>query len=102
MFIIVEGGKINRKTVAGLDCHITVPWYFDVNQAHAEVSILEKLIAEEFQQSLEMFVHTDGCVPPGSCGVCPLQNCEVRKASFERRLEWTLENVTLNQKHGVG
>lgn len=143
LFIIIEGGKIIRKTVAGLtdeadaellkhlievlnqqkhdswidlhnlriikygpilhlDCHITVPWYFNVNQAHEEVSALEQLIAKEFQQSLEMFVHTDGCVPASSCRVCPLLDCQVRKAAFEERLEWTLENVTLNQKHGVG
>jgi len=143
VFIIVEGGKIIRKTVAGLtdeadaellqrlivafnqqkreawidlhnlrvikygpilhlDCHITVPWYFNVNQAHEEVSALESLIAAEFQQSLEMFVHTDGCVPPNSCRVCPLEHCTERKAPFEGRLEWTLENVTLNQKHGMG
>ncbi|MDO8368740.1 MAG: cation diffusion facilitator family transporter [Saprospiraceae bacterium] len=142
IFIIVEGGKIVRKTVAGLtdeadaellkrliealnqqkreawidlhnlrvikygpilhlDCHITVPWYFNVNQAHAEVGALENLIAEEFQQSLEMFVHTDGCVPPNSCRVCPLLDCKVRQSAFEGRLEWTLENVTLNQKHGM-
>ncbi|MBP6809961.1 MAG: cation transporter [Saprospiraceae bacterium] len=142
LFIIVEGGKIIRKTIAGLtdeadaellkrlivalnqqkrdnwidlhnlrvikygsvlhlDCHITVPWYFNVNQAHTEVDSLDLLIAKEFDQSLELFVHTDGCVPPGSCRVCPIQNCEVRKAPFEGRLEWTLENVTLNQKHGM-
>ncbi|MFN0174128.1 MAG: cation diffusion facilitator family transporter [Saprospiraceae bacterium] len=141
VFIIVEGGKIIRKTIAGLtdeadaellrrliialnqhkrdnwidlhnlrvikygsvlhlDCHITVPWYFNVNQAHAELDALDQLITKEFEQSLELFVHTDGCVPPGSCRVCPLQDCEVRKAAFEGRLEWTFENVTLNQKHG--
>jgi len=143
LFIIVEGGKIIRKTIAGLtdeadaellkrlivalnqqkrdnwidlhnlrvikygsvlhlDCHITVPWYFNVNQAHTEVDALDLLIAKEFEQSLELFVHTDGCVPPGSCRVCPIKDCEVRKAPFEGRLEWTLENVTLNQKHGMG
>ncbi len=141
LFIIVQGGKIIRQTVAGLtdeadaellkrlinvlnqqkrpawidlhnlrvikygailhlDCHITVPWYYNVNQAHAEIDALENLIGTEFEQSLELFAHTDGCVPPVSCRVCPLQDCEVRKSPFEERLEWTLENVTLNQKHG--
>lgn len=142
VFIIVEGGKIIRKTVAGLtdeadaallkrlivalnlqkrdawidlhnlrvikygsvlhlDAHITVPWYYNVNEAHDEIEALDRLIVREFEQSLEMFVHTDGCVPPSSCRVCPLLECPVRKASFEGRLEWTLENVTLNAKHGL-
>lgn len=142
IFIIVEGSKIVRQTIAGitdeadmellknlisvanqnkkdtwidlhnlraikygsvlhLDCHLTVPWYFNVNQAHAEVDALNKLIEEHFPQSVEMFVHTDGCVPPASCRVCPIENCEVRKAAFEERLEWTFENVTSNKKHGL-
>jgi len=142
VFIIVEGSKIIRQTIAGitdeadmellkslievlnqnkrtawidlhnlraikygsvlhLDCHLTVPWYLNVNQAHAEVDALDKLIAERFPHSLEMFVHTDGCIPPSSCRVCPLTDCEVRKAPFEGRLEWTFENITHNKKHGV-
>jgi len=142
VFIIVEGSKIIRQTIAGitdeadmellkslievlnqnkrtawidlhnlraikygsvlhLDCHLTVPWYLNVNQAHAEVDALDKLIAERFPHSLEMFVHTDGCIPPSSCRVCPLTDCEVRKAPFEGRLEWTFENITPNKKHGV-
>ncbi len=91
---------IKYGSVLHLDCHMTVPWYFNVNQAHAEVDALERLVVREFEQSLEMFVHTDGCVPPGSCRVCPMFDCPVRKAAFEGRLDWTFENVTSNEKHG--
>lgn len=91
---------IKYGSVLHLDCHMTVPWYFNVNEAHAEIDALDRLIAQEFEQSLEMFVHTDGCIPPNSCRVCPLKDCPERKADFERRLEWTLENVTTNKKHG--
>lgn len=138
--IIIQGGSIIRKTIAGLtdeadeallkqlievlnqqkhdswidlhnlriikygsvlhlDCHITLPWYFNVNEAHKEVEDLEEKIKGEFDQALEMFVHTDGCMPPLSCRVCPIMDCKVRKAAFEERLVWTLENVTNNQKH---
>ncbi len=93
---------IKYGSVLHLDCHLTVPWYFNVNQAHAEIDALNELIGQHFPQSLEMFVHTDGCVPPRSCRVCPLAECPVRKAPFEQRLQWTLENVTSNQKHGLG
>ena len=92
---------IKYGSVLHLDCHLTVPWYFNVDQAHAEVDALDRLIAREFDQSLEMFVHTDACLPPVSCTVCPLLDCPSRKAPFEGRLEWTLENVTNNKKHGV-
>jgi cation diffusion facilitator family transporter len=92
---------IKYGAILHLDCHLTVPWYFNVNEAHVEVDGLDQLIRQHFPQSLEMFVHTDGCVPPGSCAVCPLTACPVRQRTFERRLDWTLDNITTNQKHGI-
>lgn len=91
---------IKYGSVLHLDCHLTVPWYFNVNQAHEEVDILEALIGKHFPQSLEMFVHTDGCIPPTSCRICPLLTCPVRQHPFEERLEWTFENITSNKRHG--
>lgn len=91
---------IKYGAILHLDCHLTVPWYFNVNQAHTEIDALEALIQKHFPQSLEMFVHTDGCVPSGSCTVCPIGDCQVRKAAFQGRLEWTFENITSNKKHG--
>ncbi len=92
---------IKYGSILHLDCHLTVPWYYNVNEAHLEIDALNALIGEQFHQSLEMFVHTDGCVPPASCRVCPLTECKVRKSPFEGRLEWTMENITSNVKHGV-
>ena len=91
---------IKYGPILHLDCHLTVPWYYNVNQAHAEVDALDLLIRKNFPQSLEMFVHTDGCMPPNSCKVCPITNCTVRKHTFEGRLEWTFQNITSNVKHG--
>ena len=92
---------IKYGAILHLDCHLTVPWYFNVNQAHEEVDDLERIIRRHFPRSLEMFVHTDGCVPPASCRVCPLTQCDVRQQKFEGRLEWTFENITPNRKHGM-
>ncbi len=92
---------IKYGAILHLDCHLSVPWYFNVNEAHAEVDILEGLIQKHFPQSLEMFVHTDGCVPPDSCRVCPLTNCPVRQSPMDKRLDWTLENITNNEKHRI-
>lgn len=91
---------IKYGPILHLDCHLTVPWYFNVNEAHEQVDLLDDLIRNNFPQSLEMFVHTDGCVPPNSCSICPLLECPVRKAAFEGRVEWTFENITNNKKHG--
>lgn len=86
--------------VLHLDCHLTVPWYFNVNEAHREVDELDKLIGDHFPHTLEMFVHTDGCMPEGSCRVCPVSDCPKREAQFNGRIEWTFENITNDEKHG--
>lgn len=92
---------IKYGAILHLDCHLTVPWYFNVNEAHQEIDALEALIRSNFQQPLEMFVHTDGCISPACCQICPLSNCPVRQAAFVERLEWTFKNITSNQKHGL-
>ncbi len=91
---------IKYGSVLHLDCHLTVPWYLHVREAHWEMDELDSLIRNNFPQSLEMFIHMDDCIPPHSCRVCPLQHCAVREAPFEKRLSWNLENVTTNERHG--
>ncbi len=43
------------------DCHLTVPWYLNVNEAHHEIEALARLIRNEFGEAVELFVHSDGC-----------------------------------------
>ena len=92
---------IQYGSVFHLDCHFTVPWYFNVQQAHDEVEVLNQRIVQEFHENIEMFVHTDACIPPASCSVCTLDQCPVRQAPFQKRPDWTLENVTANARHGL-
>src|SRR5689334_12747831 len=47
---------IKYGTVLHLDCHLTVPWYLNVNDAHAEIDALAQIIRNEFGESLELFV----------------------------------------------
>ena len=89
---------IKYGSILHFDCHLTVPWYLNVNEAHAEVDALSSLVRNEFGESLELFVHVDGCLP-FSCKVCNKQNCNVRKHNFEKRIDWTLKNVLRDQKH---
>jgi hypothetical protein len=84
-----------------VDCHLTVPWYYQVREGHDEVEALEQLIDQSFDHHIEMFVHLDACMPPFSCRVCPLTQCPERKQAFEGRLEWTSENLISNAKHGI-
>ncbi len=81
-----------------LDCHLTVPWYLNVNEAHQEVDSVEKLVRDKFGESVELFIHTDGCVD-FSCKVCTKSDCTVRQHAFVKRIDWTLDNAYQNNKH---
>lgn len=89
---------IKYGSVLHVDCHLTVPWYLNVHEAHREIDALSALIRKEFGESLELFVHSDGCLP-FSCRICNKQECTERKHNFEHTIEWTLENIRQNQKH---
>jgi len=82
------------------DCHLTVPWYLNVYEAHAEIDALAILIRNEFGESLELFVHSDGC-QEYSCKICTKQNCLVRKHSFQKRITWTINNISKDSKHTI-
>ena len=81
-----------------LDCHVTMPWYLNLDEAHVEVDELGSLVKSEFGNALELFVHTDGCLP-FSCRICIKSNCHVRKHPFEQQVEWTSDNIFQNKKH---
>lgn len=89
---------IKYGSVLHVDCHLTVPWYLNVHEAHREIDALSDLIRKEFGESLELFVHSDGCLP-FSCRICSKMDCKVRQHNFEKRIDWTLENISQNKKH---
>jgi cation diffusion facilitator family transporter len=89
---------IKYGSVLHVDCHLTVPWYLNVLEAHSEIDALAELIRKEFGESLELFVHSDGCFP-FSCQICDKVNCTVRQNNFVRKIGWTLENTSLDKKH---
>lgn len=89
---------IKYGNVLHVDCHLTVPWYLNIHEGHREVDALAALIRKEFGESLELFVHSDGCLP-FSCRICNKSNCSERKNNFEHRIIWTLENISQNKKH---
>lgn len=81
-----------------IDCHLTVPWYMKVKDAHDEVNIMEKLIDDNFGRSIETFVHTDPC-EEFSCELCTKNDCKVRRRDFVKRLDWTQIDIANDNKH---
>lgn len=83
------------------DCHMTVPWYFNIEEGHLEVDALEDAVKNHFGDRIELFVHLDAC-KEYSCSICLKADCPVRKHVFEGKIKWTIENVSTNQKHQKG
>jgi cation diffusion facilitator family transporter len=89
---------IKYGSVLHIDCHLTVPWYLNVHEAHAEIDKLGNIIKNDFGDSIEFFVHSDGCLPI-SCPICIKDDCPVRQHDFQRRVKWTVQNVEQDEKH---
>jgi cation diffusion facilitator family transporter len=90
--VIKYGGRLH------VDSHLTVPWYLNVHEAHVEIEELSTLIKEQFSNSMELFVHSDGC-QYYQCPICLKSDCPVRQHPFEKRIEWTVDNVLADKKH---
>ena len=91
---------IKYGSILHLDCHLTVPWYLNVNEAHDEIDVLSHLVKNEFGETMELFVHSDGCLE-FSCRVCTKNDCTVRQHQLEKKIEWTMQNIVSNKKHSI-
>jgi cation diffusion facilitator family transporter len=81
-----------------IDCHLTLPYYFDLNRVHQEISDIDKMINGNAHRKTELFIHADPCLP-ACCNYCRMKECPVRQEPFRGEIKWTIENATKNQKH---
>lgn len=91
---------IKFGSVIHVDCHLTVPWFLNVHEAHNEVDAFSEIARKEFGESVELFVHADGCLD-FSCKICNKADCTQRKNTFENRVEWDVHNISSDEKHGL-
>lgn len=91
---------IKYGSVLHLDAHLTVPWYLNVHEAHDEIDSLSSLIRSKFGESLELFVHSDGCLP-FSCRICSKSSCNFRKHDLQETIKWSVKNISTDKKHGI-
>jgi cation diffusion facilitator family transporter len=80
-----------------IDCHLTLPNYFDLNRVHLEVKLVDELINKEVTKT-ELFIHTDPCIPE-CCHYCSMPNCPIRSEAKTEDIAWTLDKIIRNKKH---
>jgi cation diffusion facilitator family transporter len=91
---------IKYGEVIHIDCHMTMPWYYDIRQSHYCMLQLEACINDALSNPVETFIHIDPCEPI-SCEVCSVQNCPHRQKPQQKTIAWTLVNVVKNRKHSL-
>lgn len=81
-----------------IDCHLTLPWYYNLQQTRAEQAALRAVLQAELQAVLELSIQADPCLPE-CCRACFLPDCPHRQAAFDRILDWSPERLLTNRKH---
>ena len=83
---------IQYGEVLHIDAHLTLPWYFTVEEAGVEVSRLEETVRNDFQGKVECFIHIDAS-EKNICSTDKMVNCTDRTHLTRAAADWTLENV---------
>lgn len=68
-----------------MDCDLTVPWYYTIEEGHRVGDRLKAVLAEHFADRIQMTIHLDPCniFDRTRCSCCPLE-CKYRKEPFKQ------------------
>ena len=82
-----------------IDAHITLPYYYPLQQAHQEMEKVIHLLAEKVDRSIEFNFHLDYC-KDFSCELCSI-DCPNRRKPFVKTIVWNKENIGGISKHRI-
>jgi len=81
-----------------IDCHVTLPNYYDLNKVHDEVSAIDTLINRNLHADTELFIHADPCIP-ACCHYCRVEGCPIRIEAQTKDVVWDYHMISKNEKH---
>jgi cation diffusion facilitator family transporter len=81
-----------------IDCHMTLPNYFDLTRVHHEVSKADEYVNKFAHIKTEFFIHADPCLPE-CCYYCRMPNCPIRAHEKTEDYVWDMARVAQNKKH---
>lgn len=70
-----------------IDCDLTVPWFYTVEEGHRLGRALQETLNERYDNRIQLTVHIDPCdiTEASKCAYCPLPGCPHRKTAFKER-----------------
>ncbi|MDD4974622.1 MAG: cation diffusion facilitator family transporter [Bacteriovorax sp.] len=76
-----------------IDCHMVIPEFWTVLEAHDFSETFEKSVIKDYLVDGELHIHHDPC-HKAFCESCELTNCPIRQAEFKSRKILTFEEIT--------
>jgi hypothetical protein len=64
-----------------------------LEDAHAEVMELRRILEAELGGMVEAMIHAEPCSVP-ECPICGFDRCALRTRPFKQRSPWVLERLT--------
>lgn len=74
-----------------IEFHLTLPWYFNIEEAHNEEKDAEDLL-ETVMEVTNLSIHMDHC-GPGLCGYCEYKECEKRERVTSEKVIWNTQKL---------
>ncbi|NDC41119.1 MAG: cation transporter [Chitinophagia bacterium] len=81
-----------------VDAHMTVPRYFTISEADAEIKKLDQVVKSDYGANVEVFVQVESCSDK-LCACCGMPDCAIRAHQQTTLHPWTLENMWREVKH---
>jgi cation diffusion facilitator family transporter len=81
-----------------IDCHVTFPRYWTVEQSELKQTAIEKLLAQHSDFSTDIFIHVDPCLN-AHCAFCSVLNCPIRTHEYTETHEWNVKTLTKEENH---
>lgn len=75
-----------------IDCDLTIPWYYNINQAKQISEEMTEILNKNFEENIDLAVHINPCQPK-NCIYCIKSDCSHRKSQFQKKIEWTVEHI---------
>lgn len=82
---VMRSGQLHH-----VDFHLTIPYYWNVQQAHAFQQLIEQQLADGLNDQASVLIHLDPCVP-SCCRFCAISSCPVRSSPFEAPPKWEVD-----------
>lgn len=80
-----------------VDCDLTLPWYYNIRESHAACDELQRIMAQEIGERVQLSIHSDPCQSE-QCVNCALSACMHRSQPFEVTEELTLDFITQEKR----